>query len=94
VIGVLAAVSGRCVGFGLLRELDLWAPAHGIHHLELTVMAHNERAASLYRRVGYTVEGRRTSASSWTVGWPTSSIWRSCSVIRLLTPADRLRSCL
>ena len=58
VIGVLAEASGRGVGSGLLRELDLWAPAHGIHRLELTVMAHNERAAALYDRVGYTVEGR------------------------------------
>jgi RimJ/RimL family protein N-acetyltransferase len=31
---------------------------HSIHRLELTVMAHNERAAALYQRVGYTVEGR------------------------------------
>jgi RimJ/RimL family protein N-acetyltransferase len=29
-----------------------------VHRLELTVMAHNERAAALYRRVGCTVEGR------------------------------------
>ncbi len=58
VIGVLAEASGRGIGSGLLRELDLWAPGHGIHRLELTVMAHNERAAALYQRVGYTVEGR------------------------------------
>ena len=55
---MLAEASRRGVGSGLLRELDLWAPAHGIHRLELTVMAHNDRAAALYRRVGYTVEGR------------------------------------
>ena len=59
VIGVLAAASGRGVGSGLLRELELWAPAHGIHRLELTVMAHNRRAFELYQRMGYTVEGRR-----------------------------------
>jgi RimJ/RimL family protein N-acetyltransferase len=58
VIGVLATASGRGVGSGLLRELDLWAPGHGVHRLELTVMAHNERAAALYQRVGYIVEGR------------------------------------
>jgi cystathionine gamma-synthase len=58
VIGVLAAAGGRGVGTGLLRELDRWAPAHGIRRLELTVMAHNQRASALYRRVGYTVEGR------------------------------------
>jgi RimJ/RimL family protein N-acetyltransferase len=58
VIGVLAAASGQGFGSGLLRELELWARAHQIHRLELTVMAHNERAAALYRRVGYAVEGR------------------------------------
>ena len=56
-LAAMAAASGRGVGSGLLRELDLWAPAHGIHRLELTVMVHNERAAALYQRVGYTVEG-------------------------------------
>jgi len=59
VIGVLAAAGGRGVGAGLLRELEVWAPAHGIHRLELTVMAHNRRAFGLYQRMGYTTEGRR-----------------------------------
>lgn len=59
VIGVLAAAGGRGVGSGLLRELELWAPAHGIHRLELTVMAHNQRASQLYQRMGFAVEGRR-----------------------------------
>ena len=59
VIGVLAAASGRGVGAGLLRELELWAPAHGIHRLELTVMARNHRAFGLYQRMGYATEGRR-----------------------------------
>jgi RimJ/RimL family protein N-acetyltransferase len=59
VIGVLAAASGRGAGSGLLREAERWAAAHGIHRLELTVMAHNERAARLYERMGFGVEGRR-----------------------------------
>jgi GNAT superfamily N-acetyltransferase len=46
---MLAEADGRLIGY---------AEAHGIHRLELTVMAHNERAAALYQRVGYTVEGR------------------------------------
>jgi RimJ/RimL family protein N-acetyltransferase len=36
-----------------------WAAAHGLHRLELTVMAHNTRAIALYERMGFTVEGRR-----------------------------------
>lgn len=59
VIGVLAAASGQGVGSGLLRELELWAPAHGIARLELTVMARNHRARRLYERMGFAVEGRR-----------------------------------
>lgn len=59
VIGVLAAARGHGAGSGLLRELELWAPAHGIHRLELTVMVHNHRARQLYERMGFAVEGRR-----------------------------------
>ena len=59
VIGVLAAGSGRGVGSRLLGELELWAAEHGIHRLELTVMAHNQRARELYERLGYEAEGRR-----------------------------------
>lgn len=58
VIGVLAAASGQGAGSGLLRELERWAPAHGIHRLELTVMARNHWAR-LYERMGFAVEGRR-----------------------------------
>jgi RimJ/RimL family protein N-acetyltransferase len=36
-----------------------WAAGHGLHRLELTVMAHNYRAISLYERMGFTGEGRR-----------------------------------
>jgi ribosomal protein S18 acetylase RimI-like enzyme len=59
VIGVLAAARGQGTGTGLLDELKRWAPAHGIHRLELTVMAHNRRAKDLYQRMGFTIEGRR-----------------------------------
>lgn len=59
VIGVLAAASGQGAGSGLLRELEQWALAHGIHRLELTVMADNHRARRLYERMGFAVEGRR-----------------------------------
>jgi RimJ/RimL family protein N-acetyltransferase len=60
VIGVLAAVSGRGIGGGLLAEARHWAAGHGLHRLELTVMAHNHRAIELYQRAGFSIEGRRT----------------------------------
>ncbi len=59
VIGVVAAASGRGIGAGLLRQARDWAARHGLHRLELTVMAHNRRAADLYKRMGFSVEGRR-----------------------------------
>jgi RimJ/RimL family protein N-acetyltransferase len=59
VIGVLAEAGGQGVGGGLLTEAKRWAAAHGVHRLELTVMAHNDRAAGLYDRMGFSVEGRR-----------------------------------
>ena len=59
VMGVLAEASGQGLGTGLLTEAKRWAAAHGVHRLELTVMAHNHRAAGLYERMGFSVEGRR-----------------------------------
>jgi RimJ/RimL family protein N-acetyltransferase len=59
VIGVVAAASGKGIGAGLLRQARDWAGRHGLHRLELTVMAHNHRAADLYKRMGFSVEGRR-----------------------------------
>jgi RimJ/RimL family protein N-acetyltransferase len=60
VIGVLAAASGQGIGGGLLAEAKRWAAGHGLHRLELTVMAHNHRAIGLYERAGFSIEGRRT----------------------------------
>jgi len=65
VIGVLAAARGQGVGAGLLRELDLWAAARGIHRLELTVMDHSHRARRLYERMGYAVEGQRHACGQY-----------------------------
>jgi len=59
VIGVRADASGQGLGARLLREARDWAIAHGLHRLELTVMAHNHRAIRLYERMGFSVEGRR-----------------------------------
>jgi RimJ/RimL family protein N-acetyltransferase len=60
VIGVRAYAAGRGIGAGLLQQAKDWAAAHGLHRLELTVMAHNTRAIRLYERMGFTVEGRRS----------------------------------
>ena len=62
VIGVRAASAGRGLGTALLAELEAWARRHGLDRLELTVMAHNERALALYRKSGFEVEGTRRNA--------------------------------
>ena len=59
VIGVRADAGGAGVGAALLRHAMQWASGHGLHRLELTVMAHNHRAIGLYERVGFSLEGRR-----------------------------------
>ena len=60
VIGVRAQAAGRGIGTSLLRHALDWAAAHGLHRVELTVMAHNTRAIRLYERMGFSVEGRRS----------------------------------
>ena len=59
VMGVRTAASGQGLGTALLAEAKRWAAAHGLHRLELTVMARNHRAAGLYERMGFSAEGRR-----------------------------------
>ena len=62
VMGVLQEVSGSGVGGALLSEGIRWAEGAGINRLELTVMAHNERAVRLYERMGFVREGIRRRA--------------------------------
>ena len=57
VIGILQAYGGQGLGTRLFFALEEWARARGLHRLELTVMAHNERAISLYRKMGFVEEG-------------------------------------
>src|SRR5579875_415684 len=59
IIGILARSSRQGLGTRLLREAEQWAAGHGVHRLELNVMAHNSRAIALYERVGFVTEGRR-----------------------------------
>lgn len=62
VIGVRQASAGQGIGGSLLSELEKWARANGVHRLELTVMADNQRALGLYRKLGYVVEGTKHAA--------------------------------
>ena len=57
VIGIMKSYTGKGIGRRLFNELDNWATDNGVIRLELTVMKHNERAISLYKKMGYKVEG-------------------------------------
>lgn len=56
-IGVLAAHGNCGLGRTLMGKLDDFAEEQRLHRLELTVMAHNSVARSLYRDIGYVEEG-------------------------------------
>jgi RimJ/RimL family protein N-acetyltransferase len=57
VLGVLSRASGKGLGTRLMKRLEDWACGHRFARMELTVMAHNERAQRLYSRCGFEVEG-------------------------------------
>ncbi|CAM4136202.1 GCN5 family acetyltransferase [Bacillus manliponensis] len=56
-IGILQDYAGQGIGKQLFHTVEEWAREHEILRLELKVMAHNERAISLYKKCGFNVEG-------------------------------------
>jgi len=59
VIGLRQIYTGKKLGAKLLSELEVWAKSIDIKRLELTVMTENEFAISLYKLVGYEIEGTK-----------------------------------
>ena len=57
VIGLRQSAVGQGLGQRLMTALEAWAWDHEFTRLELTVMAHNERAKRLYLRQGFDIEG-------------------------------------
>jgi RimJ/RimL family protein N-acetyltransferase len=57
VIGILQRYQGMGIGSGLFKEMDAWARTADIVRLELTVMTHNVRGISLYKKCGFEIEG-------------------------------------
>lgn len=51
VIGILQEYNGRGIGTRLFKEVEKWAKLHDVWRLELTVMAHNTRAQTLYKKL-------------------------------------------
>lgn len=62
VVGVRKELARQGIGQRLFQALERWARPHGIHRLELTVVVSNMAAVSLYKKVGFTVEGTRRHA--------------------------------
>jgi len=59
VIGVLQGFASQGIGTRLFTQTEKWARDHTMHRLELTVMAHNERAVRLYQKMGFDIEGQK-----------------------------------
>jgi ribosomal protein S18 acetylase RimI-like enzyme len=58
-MGLLPAFRGRGIGERLLRAALDAARAAGFERIELSVYGRNERAAALYRKLGFVHEGTR-----------------------------------
>jgi RimJ/RimL family protein N-acetyltransferase len=57
VIGILENHTGKGFGKKLFEEVEIWAIKYEVKRLELLVMANNERAISLYEKMGFHKEG-------------------------------------
>lgn len=59
VVGISKNYRGQGVGTKLFKELEKWAIQHDIHRLELTVVTRNQAGLSLYKKMGFDVEGTK-----------------------------------
>ena len=58
VVGLREAYRGRGIGTRLFEEVEAWAQKHRAWRLELRVSSLNERGQALYKKRGFTIEGR------------------------------------
>ncbi|MDQ0351357.1 RimJ/RimL family protein N-acetyltransferase [Alkalibacillus filiformis] len=59
VLGVLQGYRGHGIGTRLFSELERWATESDIHRLELTTVVRNEAGVSLYKKMGFEIEGTK-----------------------------------
>lgn len=57
VIGILEKYRGKGIGTKLFEQLNAFADNHQIGRLELTVVTENTAAVSLYKKMGFEIEG-------------------------------------
>jgi RimJ/RimL family protein N-acetyltransferase len=62
IIGILKAYTGRGIETKLFKSLDEWARTRNILRLELTVVIQNEAGVSLYKKMGFEIEGIKRSS--------------------------------
>jgi RimJ/RimL family protein N-acetyltransferase len=59
VIGVAEHSRGKGIATKLFEAMEQWAMKHNIHRMELTVLADNHAALSLYQKMGFELEGTK-----------------------------------
>ena len=59
VIGVLKEYRGVGIGTRLFQELDAWAKTKNLLRLELTAVTQNDPGLSLYKKMGFEIEGTK-----------------------------------
>lgn len=59
VMGILKEYRGKGISTMLFKKLEKWAFNESIHRLELTVVTRNMAAISLYKKVGFEIEGTK-----------------------------------
>jgi RimJ/RimL family protein N-acetyltransferase len=58
----LPAYAGQGIGTQLFAAAEVWAKAHRLLRLELTVQQRNQAAVKLYQKMGFVIEGERTAS--------------------------------
>ena len=61
-IGVMESFQHIGIGSALLTQAEQWCQNHQIQRLEATILAHNEKAKSLFEQHHYTCEGVRKNS--------------------------------
>ncbi|GAA0592896.1 GNAT family protein [Virgibacillus siamensis] len=59
VIGILPEYRGQRIGSKLFQALEKWALRQGVHRLELTAVTNNKAGLSLYKKMGFEIEGTK-----------------------------------
>ncbi|MBP0726569.1 GNAT family N-acetyltransferase [Bacillus sp. RG28] len=62
VIGILKDYRGCGIGTKLFKQLEEWAKAHNILRLELSVVTQNIVGLSLYKKMGFEIEGTKRNS--------------------------------